>query len=67
MSMHGTQYKREVYNIWDIIDNIAGIYELMVAFFGFTLYSVAKNNFVVNAISKLFLVNTTDPDLIGNV
>ena len=67
MSMHGTQYKREVYNIWDIIDNIAGIYELMVAFFGFTLYSVAKNNSVVNAISKLFLVNTTDPDLIGNV
>ena len=64
LSESGIQYTREVYNIWDLIGDIAGIYELMVAFFGLILYSVAKNNFVVSAISKLFLINTKDPDLI---
>ncbi len=47
-----------------MIDNIAGIYELIIGTFGFILYSVAEHNFVLRAIKSLFLINTTDPDLI---
>ena len=44
--------------------DIAGVYELIVGVCGILLYSLSKHRFVLNAISKLFLINTNDPDLI---
>jgi hypothetical protein len=65
MSETGKQFRREVYSFWDLIDNIAGIYELIVGTFGLILYTVAKHNFVLRSIQSLFLINTSDPDLIN--
>ena len=59
-------YTREVYNIWDLIGDIAGIYELIVSFFGIVLYSVAKHRFVLSAISNMYFINTKDPDFIDS-
>ena len=47
--------------------DIAGIYELIVGAFGLFLYSVAKNRFVLSAISSMFLIKTLDPDLMDKV
>jgi hypothetical protein len=36
-----TAYSRQVGGIWDLAQNIAGIYELIVSAFGLILYSVS--------------------------
>ena len=66
LSESGVNFSREAYNFWDLIGEIAGIYELMVAFFGLILYTVARHYFVLNGISNLFLINTKDPDFIDS-
>tara|TARA_B110000285_G_C14773105_1_gene444934 strand:+ start:37 stop:315 length:279 start_codon:yes stop_codon:yes gene_type:complete len=57
-------YEREVYGFMDLVSDIAGLYELIVGICGLFLYSVAKNRFVLSAISHYFLIKTVDPDLI---
>ena len=57
-------HKREVYNWWDLLSDIGGIYELVVAFCGFILYTISKHSFLTSAIKNMFFVNTKDPELI---
>ena len=33
--------------------------------FGIVLFSIAEQSFVLNGISKLFLINTIDPDFLN--
>ena len=63
MKARGYQHTRQVSGIFDVLQNIAGIYELIIGFFGIFLYSVSKNKFVISAISKMFLIKTFDPNL----
>ena len=65
LSTTGIQYSRQVYGILDLIGDIGGIYQLIISAFGIVLFSIAEQSFVLNGISKLFLINTTDPDFIN--
>jgi hypothetical protein len=47
-----------------LFGDIAGIYQLIVSAFGIVLFGVAQQSFVLNAISKLFYINTNDLDFI---
>jgi len=37
----GMNFRRELYNFWDVLGDIAGIYELIVSICGISLYSIA--------------------------
>jgi len=37
----GMNFRRELYNFWDVLGDIAGIYELIVSICGTSLYSIA--------------------------
>jgi hypothetical protein len=64
LSQQGHEFSREAEGFWDLCQDIAGILELIVGTFGLMLYTVAKNRFVLSAISDMFLIKTLDPDLI---
>ena len=56
-------HRREVYNWWDLLSDIGGIYELVVSFCGFILYTISKHSFLTSAIKNSFFVHTDDPEL----
>ena len=64
LSQQGIEFSGEAGGIWDLCQNIAGIFDLIVGTFGLFIYSVAKNRFVLSSIASMFLIKTLDPDLI---
>ena len=47
---------RNTYNWMDLIGDIAGIFELIKAFFGILIFRISKISFYMSAMKKLFLV-----------
>jgi hypothetical protein len=52
------EHSREIYNIFDLIGDLGGVLEIIVAFFGFFLFGIAEKSFVLKALEKLFLAHT---------
>lgn len=62
-SQAGVQYSGIAYGFFDLFGDIAGIYELIVGFFGLVLGTISYHSFVLSALKRLFLINVEDPDL----
>ena len=60
LDQNGIKNKRVEYNFLDFINDIAGIYDLLLLCAGYFLSDYAFHSFTVKAIKKLFLIKTDD-------
>ena len=51
------KHTRIAYNLFNLLSDLAGIFELIVGFTGIVFYKISKKNFVINAIMKMFYIN----------
>lgn len=54
----GKKHIRIVYNIFNLIGDIAGIYELLASLMGYFVCKLTYYNFVLTAIKKYFLIKS---------
>jgi len=47
----------------DLLGDLAGIYELLIGFVGIVFYTISEHSFILEAVGRLFLINTEDTDL----
>lgn len=63
LNQHAVKHVRIIYNIMDVLGDMAGIFELATSIVGFFLLSVSQHSMTINTIKKLFLVRTHDDHL----
>ena len=58
-----TSHQREVYNLFDLIGDLGGVLEVILAVLGLFILPVSEHSFVMKALSKLYLARTSQTDL----
>ena len=58
LDQNGKQHNRQVYNIMDLLGDIAGIYELITLSIAILINKIAKESFVIVALKKFFFVKS---------
>jgi hypothetical protein len=56
-------HQREVYNLLDLIGDLGGVLEVIIAFFGLFIYPISEFSFFLTALERLFLARTVDKTL----
>jgi hypothetical protein len=54
---------REVYNVLEILGDLGGVLEVVIAIVGLFFYPISHHRFVLKALKKLFLARTHDSQL----
>ena len=54
------EYKREVYNLLDLMGDLGGVLEVMIFVCGIMLYPISEHSFVLKALNLLYLVKSND-------
>ena len=60
MDQSGKQHMRNVYNIMDLLGDIAGIYELITLYVAILANQIAQESFIIVALKKFFFVKSKD-------
>jgi len=55
--------KRTSYNLFDLVGDLGGVFELLITTGGVFLMHVSQHSFTLSAIKKLYLVKSTDSQL----
>ena len=55
--------KRTSYNLFDLVGDLGGVFELLLTTGGVFLMHVSQHSFTLSAIKKLYLVKSTDSQL----
>ena len=58
-------YERKIYGFLDLLSDLGGVLEVVLLAFGFFVTSVSEHSFYTNAISALYMANTSNPKLFG--
>ena len=56
-------HERHVYGFLEVIGDLGGVLEVVLAFFSWILIPVAEHKFILKALKKLYLVKTSDSEL----
>ena len=53
---------RVTYNMFDVLSDIGGVYQVFLALFGILFYQISKQSYTLKLIEKLFFVKTCHED-----
>ena len=56
---------REVYNFFDFLGDIGGIFDLLVMVMGIFMFRISEFSYNLKVFEKIYLVRTKDPNLVG--
>ena len=59
----GQVHQRSIYGFLGMIGDLGGVTEVVMILFGFMLYPISEFEFNLKAIKTLFMVRTSDEDL----
>jgi len=61
-----TYHIREIYDLLGLLGDLGGIQDILIAIVGIFVFPYSEFSFNLKAMQKLYLVSTTDPNLIYN-
>ena len=61
------KYKRQIYNIFDLLGDLGGVTEVIMLTFGFFLFSLSEHSFHMTAIKRMFFARTRDAKMFGSL
>ena len=53
-------HKREIFNLFDFMGDIGGVIEIMIIIFGFVLFPISQQSFILKFTKSLFKARTSD-------
>ena len=59
-------HERRIYNMLGFLGNMGGVWGIIIAIFGFFVFPYSQFSYNLKIFEKLYLVRTTDPDLVNN-
>jgi len=57
------KHSRRVFGWFDLLGRLGGITNVMMILFGFIVYPISEQSYILKAAKKLFLARTSDENL----